>query len=121
MTIKYKIVEVHPEQHCIVVRFYSDVVTEASLMTQCDEAGAILRCRTDYNIDLPVPAPTGVALEKLISAQAPVAWLTTQESILDPLVDTSLAAALALLGVESVVLAPSPPAPPVFDVGAAPV
>lgn len=115
--IKYKIVEVHPSEHSVVVRFYSDVVTEAMLAVQRDEAGKIVRCRTDYNINLPVPSPTGPDLVKFIMGYAPVAWLKTQEEVLNPAVDTSMTSMEALLGVEVV---PSPlPAPTVasFSLG----
>tara|TARA_B110000503_G_scaffold11450_1_gene15540 strand:+ start:283 stop:636 length:354 start_codon:yes stop_codon:yes gene_type:complete len=102
--IKYKIVEVNQEDHSIVVRFYSDAVTEAALASQWGDAGQILRCRTDYNIDLPIPAPTGAALAALISEQAPTQWLKQQELILDPLINTSLEGMKVLVGVEAGVM-----------------
>jgi hypothetical protein len=105
--IKYKIVEVSPEQHSIVVRFYSDVVTEAAMAVQWDEAGKILRGRTDYSIDLPIPAPTGEALVTFISGHAPTEWLETQAQVLNPSVDTSLGAISSLLGVETLAEAPA--------------
>lgn len=108
MILKYKIIEVHPEQHSIVVRFYTDLVTEDSLSIQKDESGKILRGRTDFNIDLPIPAPTGQELDLFISSRAPRAWLETQESVLDPLVDTTLQDMLNLIGVEKVTTPPVP-------------
>jgi len=103
--IKYKIIEINTEQHSIVVRYYTDIVTEAMLATDILD-GVIRRCRTDYSFDLPVPAPTGTALDDFINARAPVAWLTTQEAVLNPDVDTSLSAMTALLGVETPVIIP---------------
>lgn len=52
------------------------------------------------NIDLPVPPPTGDALEKFILRRAPRDWLKIREDVADPMVDTSLAHLLPLLGVE---------------------
>lgn len=100
MNIKYKIIEVYPENHSIVVRFYTDLISEESLATQIT-GGVVVRGRTDYSIDLPRPLPEGDALAAFISARAPKAWLETQEAILDPAVDTSLTAVMPLLGVET--------------------
>lgn len=97
--IKYKIVEVNPTQHSIVVRYYSDIITEGMMATQKDAAGVIVRCRTDYNIDLPIPAPVGAALAKFIMDRAPSSWLKLQEDVLNPGIDTSMVTVSALLGV----------------------
>lgn len=99
MIIKYKIIELHPEQHSIVVRFYSDDITEEMLATQTSQ-GKILRCRTDYNIDLPIPAPEGFELEKFIFSRAPTDWLELQVKVLDPNVDTSLSTLVPLIDKE---------------------
>ena len=98
--MKYKIIEINSDDHSIVVRFYTNKVTEADLAVQVDDKGNVLRCRTDFNIDLPVPAPTGQGLEKFILRYAPRDWLQKREDIADPMVDTSLAHLLPLLGVE---------------------
>ena len=98
--MKYKIIEINSDDHSIVVRFYTNKVTEADLAVQVDDKGNVLRCRTDFNIDLPVPPPTGPVLEKLILRYAPRDWLNKREAIADPMVDTSLAHLLPLLGVE---------------------
>lgn len=89
--IKYKIVEVHDESHSIVVRYYTDKITEQSLAIDTLD-GVIRRCRTDYSIDLPVPAPTGDDLHKFIIRYAPTQWFEIQEAVLDPAIDTSLTA-----------------------------
>lgn len=112
MNLKYKIVEVHPQQHSIVVRFYTDTVTEHMLAVQTDTVtGSILRARTDYNIDLPIPAPVGEALDAFIYARAPRDWLAIQEAVLNPEVDTSMTNLSAMLGVEKVLTPPAPVAP----------
>ena len=97
--IKYKIVEVDTNQHSIVVRFYTDKITEDLLATDVLD-GVIRRCRTDYSIDLPIPAPVGAALSDFILARAPKDWLENQEKIADPTVDTSMTDLASLIGVE---------------------
>lgn len=109
MTIKYKIVEVHPATHSIVVRYYTDKIGEESLAAQRVD-GVLVRCVTDFSIDLPLPTPQDAALRDLISLRAPKAWLETQEAVKDKKVDTSMSGLLSLLGVEAVVVTPSPKA-----------
>lgn len=119
MNLKYKIIEVHPQQHSIVVRYYTDIITEEYLAAQVVD-GVIVRARTDFNIDLPIPVPEGVALDAFISARAPKDWLATQEAVLNPAVDTSLSSLSSLVNVEktaSVTPAPEIVAPQVFQLG----
>jgi len=97
--IKYKIIETNVAEHSIVVRFYTDIITEAMLATDVLD-NVIRRCRTDYSFDLPVPTPTGTALHDFIVARAPTAWLHTQEDVINPNIDTSLSAIIPLVGVE---------------------
>ena len=99
MNLKYKIVEVNTNEHSIVVRFYTDIITEEMLATDVLD-GVIRRCKTDYSFDLPFPAPTGLELNKFISARAPTAWLETQENLRNPNANTQLAAITPLMGVE---------------------
>ena len=102
INLKYKIVEVNTNEHSMVVRYYTDVITEAMLATDTLD-GVIRRCRTDYSMDLPVPAPSGDELDAFIVARAPVAWFGTQEAVINPAIDTSLTGVLALLDVEKTV------------------
>jgi|694.fasta_scaffold59640_3 hypothetical protein len=97
--IKYKIIEANPESHSIIVRFYTDTITEHMLSVDTVN-GVVLRARTDYSFDLPIPAPTGLELNKFISARAPTAWLEAQENIRNPNIDTSLAVIIPLVGRE---------------------
>lgn len=99
MKLKYKIIEVHPDQHSIVVRFYTDEISEEKLVSQFNEDGSplmtsegnIARCRTDYSINIwKVPAPEGQELHDTIVRGAPVDWLKLQGLILDDSVDTSM-------------------------------
>lgn len=99
--IKYKIIEVDEAQHSIVVRYYTDIITEEMLATDILD-GIIRRCRTDYSIDLPIPAPTGAELDKFISLRAPIDWLTAQEAVKDPEINTTLDHIKSLINQETV-------------------
>jgi len=99
MNIKYKIIEVWPDEHQIVVRYTTDLITEESVVLARDEDDNIVRCRTDVPITLPIPTPTGDALDSLIMQNAPVIFLKTKESVLDPNLDTSLSDLESLINV----------------------
>jgi hypothetical protein len=88
MNIHYKVIEVWPNDHQIVVRYTTDLVSEEDVVLERDENESIIRCRTDVPITLPIPAPTGEALEKLIMNNAPVDFLRTKESVIDPEIET---------------------------------
>ena len=104
MNIHYKIVEVWPDDHLIVARYWTDIITEENLNSYPDnpnrkEDGTPLRCRSDVSITLPLPTPDGEELEKIILQNAPVVWLKTLESVVDPFIDTSMGNVQRLLGV----------------------
>ena len=99
MNIKYKIIEVWPDEHQIVVRYTTDLITEESVVLARDADDNIVRCRTDVPITLPIPTPTGDALDSLIMLNAPVTFLKTKESVLDPNLDTSLSDLESLINV----------------------
>lgn len=112
MNIKYKILSIDTAEHAMVVRYYTDLITEEMLGSFKDadgvsikeEDGSIKHCRTDYNINIwQTPAPTGTELEAYIMQCAPVQWFELQEKILDPAVDTSMSGLEALVGVEKTV------------------
>jgi hypothetical protein len=108
--IKYKIIEVNQAEHSIVVRYYTDTVTEESLATDVLD-GVIRRARTDYSIDLPIPTPTGADLEAIIMAVAPTKWLTERELLADTSNPVSMDDLVALVGVETACEPPAPIAP----------
>lgn len=98
MNIKYKILSVDTSEHTIIVRFYTDIITEEKLASFknpdgtpiLDENGKIPKCRTDYNICIwAIPIPEGEELEKLILRHAPIDWLALQEQLLTSSVDMS--------------------------------
>ena len=103
MNIHYKIVEVWPNDHLIVARYWTDNISEESLASDSNrkEDGTPVRCRSDVAITLPIPAPTGSALEKLILANVPMAWLQTLENVQDPNVNTDMSAIENLVGAVS--------------------
>lgn len=100
MNLHYKIVEVWPDDHLIVVRYWTDVLSEESLASDQNrnEDGTPVRCRSDVSLTLPIPVPEESALQELILAQAPFHWLKTLEDVLNPEVDTSVDHIKSLLG-----------------------
>ena len=103
MNINYKIVEVWPDDHLIVARYWTDIISEEYLNSFPEnpsrkEDGSPLRCRSDVSITVPVPAPTGQDLENLIVRNAPSAWLKTLEDVFNPQIDTSMSEIRNLLG-----------------------
>jgi len=103
MNIHYKIVEVWPNDHLIVVRYWTDILSEEFLASNSErnEDGTPVRCRSDVSLTLPVPAPTGLSLEKIILRNAPIAWLQTLEDVDNPDVDTSLDDLKGMVGVSN--------------------
>jgi hypothetical protein len=100
MNIHYKIVEVWPNDHLIVARYWTDVISEKFLDSNqgMKDDGSPWRCRSDVSITVPVPAPTGKELEDLIMRNAPSYWLKTLEDVVNPEIDTSMSDIQSLLG-----------------------
>lgn len=92
MNLHYKIVEVWPQDHLVVVRYWTDVLSEEFLASNDirKEDGTPERCRSDVSITLPIPAPEGAELEKLLIGYAPLDWLKTMEKIQAPEINTSM-------------------------------
>lgn len=99
MLVKYKIVEVWPQDHLIVARFWTDKISEEDLLYSRDENGNITRCRSDVSISVPIPEPSEEELKKLILSHVPTAFLETLEAVKDETVDTSLSKATNLLNI----------------------
>lgn len=109
MQVKYRIIKVHPEEHSITVRYYTDVLTEDKLAQNFDTFGNIVRnpdgspthCRTDYFLNIfRVPAPTEEELDAFIKQCIPLEWFKMQEAIANSSIDTSMSNILHLVGVE---------------------
>lgn len=80
--LKFKIIEINDTDHSVVVRFYTDKITEEMLAIDILDED-IRRCRTDYNIDLPMPTPIGEELDSFLIKFAPIDWLAKQEMLLE--------------------------------------
>jgi phosphoribosylformylglycinamidine (FGAM) synthase PurS component len=116
MEVKFKIIELHSDQHSIVVRYYTDLVTEDSLATSYAPDGSILRredgspqrCQTDYNINIwkTEPTPTEEDIKNIAKSAAPFDWFKLKHDVLNPQVDTSLNVVNSLLNTEFVATRP---------------
>jgi len=98
MNIHYKIVEVWPSDHQIVVRYWTDVLSEEFLASDPNrkEDGTPVRCRSDVALTLAIPAPTGKELDGILVRNAPLEWLKTLEKVQAPDIDTSMTDILKL-------------------------
>lgn len=110
MEVKFKIIDVDPSQHSIIVRYYTNLLTEDSLATSYNPDGTIARrndgspqrCQTDYNFNLwqTDPPLTEEQIKKIANDGAPYDWFKLRHDVLDPQVDTSLSAVNGLLNTE---------------------
>lgn len=102
MNIHYKIVELWPDDHLIVARYWTDNITEEMLASDANrkEDGTPVRCRTDVALNLPVPTPSVDEIDTLVKGGAPLTWLKMLESKLDPDIDTEVDHIKALLNVK---------------------
>jgi hypothetical protein len=103
MNIQYKIVEVWPNDHLIVARYWTDIITEEMLNSDPNSSnrkddGSPIRCRTDVAISIPIPIPEEKELKELILKNAPIDFLKTLEKVQDPTIDTSMSKLLDLQG-----------------------
>lgn len=100
MKIHYKIVEVWPNDHLIVVRYWTDLITEEFLASGPEklEDGSPVRCRSDVALSIPIPPPSDSELQTFILNNAPSAFLQTLEDIQNPEIDTSMSSILSLKG-----------------------
>jgi hypothetical protein len=110
MQFKYKIIERHLDQHSVVIRYYTDNLSESHLCINYDsegepilnDDGTFQRCKYDLNIQLwEVPPITGEDLHARIVACAPVAQMELEEKVLNPEIDTSLTEIIPLIGQET--------------------
>jgi hypothetical protein len=99
MNIHYRIIKVDPAAHGVVVRYFTDKVTETDLANSLNPDGSVIlnadgypvSTRTDVMMSIfDTPAPSNEEIEKRIMMSAPVEWLKLQEDIKDPDVDTKM-------------------------------
>jgi hypothetical protein len=103
VNLKMKIISVDEAEQSMVVRFYTDKITEQMLASAVDAGGNVTRCRTDMNITLMNvrDRPRGVSIEDfLIRTYAPTAFLAMKEDVADPTVDTSMSDVAQFIGQE---------------------
>ena len=115
MAVKFKILDKDTTQHSIVVRYYTDILTEDSLATSfitdgdgntvIDRRpdGSPRRCQTDYNVSIwnvhaaQLGANADVIIQQ-INECAPYDWFALKEKILDETVDTDMVLIDSLIG-----------------------
>ena len=107
MNIHYRILKIDPAAHGIVVRYFTDKVTETDLANSFNEDGSIklnadgypISTRTDILMSIyQTPTPSQEEIEKRIMLSAPVDWLKLQEDISDPGVNTKMSDVRSLAG-----------------------
>ena len=92
MNIHYKIVELWPDDHLIVARYWTDIITEEMLASDSNrkEDGTPVRCRTDVSLNLPVPTPGVDEIDAIIKQNVPLAWLKMLEAKKNPNIYTEV-------------------------------
>jgi hypothetical protein len=117
MSIKFRILNKELDQHSIVVRYYTDYLTEDDLATSftVDPNGVQIidrgpdgkpkRCQTDYNINIwnVQSTQSGANSDTIIdyiSRVAPFDWFELKREILDPNVNTDMPLIDSLIGTE---------------------
>ena len=101
MNIHYKIVEVWPDDHLMIARYWTDILTEEMLAGDVNRNpdGTPVRCRTDVAINIPIPVPSEEELDVFIKKNAPLGWLKMMEDVKNPDVDTDVSHVSSLLRV----------------------
>ena len=102
MNIHYKIVELWPNDHLIVARYWTDNITEEMLASDSNrkEDGTPVRCRTDVSLNLPVPTPSIDEVDSIVKSNVPLQWLKMLEAKLNPEIDTEVEHLKALVNVK---------------------
>ena len=105
MNIHYKIVEVYPEESQIVIRYWTDSLSELDLASDENryDDGTPVRCRSDVAVDVPNPEPEGEELEKFLMQFCPTRFLEKLENIRNPEIDTSIKTMQNLLNVKKTI------------------
>ena len=91
--IIYKIIETWEDTNSIVVRYFTDKLTENELSVDPSERIGItppVRCRTDVSISLPFPVPSDEEIEEIIMDNVPYESLEFFEKVKDPEIDTKI-------------------------------
>lgn len=83
MNINYKIIEVYEDNRVMVVRYFTDIISEKDLDVDSNAAGngTPKRCKSDVSLNIPLPEPTEEELHKIIMRNVPINALKTFETI----------------------------------------
>lgn len=83
MNIKYKIVEIHEDNRVMVVRYFTDIITEQDLDIDPNPTGngSPMRCKSDIALSIPLPEPTEEELHKILMLNAPIDTLKVFETL----------------------------------------
>jgi hypothetical protein len=82
MNLRYRVIGMNQNEFSIVVRYYTDVLTEHDLRVDPEDAtDPPVHCRTDTNITLYDPAMSEQELHLLIMSNANTKWLLLQERV----------------------------------------
>ena len=109
MLIKYRILSINPEEHSLVVRYFTDMMTEKDLASEFNPDGSITltsngyptRCRTDCNLTIyNTNDVSSEAFKTQILNNAPIAFFNLKEKVKDPSIDTSMSSVKKLVGKE---------------------
>lgn len=92
MNVYYKIVEIWKAERLMVVRYYTDILTEEKLAVDTirKEDGSPIRCRTDISMSIPFIDQTKEELEKHLFLSAPLHLLKSLENVETNSIDTKL-------------------------------
>lgn len=72
MKLNYKIVSHNLKERNIVVRYYTDLLSEKELSVLPNESNNNpVRCRTDLSLSIAIPEPSEIQLHKFIIRNAP--------------------------------------------------
>ena len=87
--IKYKIVEIDEQNQLMVVRYWTDWLTEEELAIDSNRKpdGTIVRCKTDYTINIWDHMKTQEDIENVILNTIPVDWFKLQYAVKTPEID----------------------------------
>lgn len=115
MEVRYRIIQLNESDHTMVIRYFSDLITEDFLANDFNEDGSIrrchegypTRCRTDFCISVPIAKPNQRDLEHICNLYCPWGWFETQEKILSG--ELSLVQARQYVGTSDVVVRLEPP------------
>ena len=92
VNIKWKILEKNENEQAIIVRYWTDMVSQEDLRNASENLpdGTPVRCVTDYNINIWHHLESEEEVQKHIEQCAPVAYFALKHKVKDPNRDSSL-------------------------------